>query len=95
MALQRLCSESSERGRGNIYNEKVFIAATLYDPGGELLGGDWGEAVLKLVELLGPDNVHLSIYENDADAEAKRALDTFHKRLFCEFNPQAWIYIAG
>ncbi|OCL00408.1 glycosyltransferase family 69 protein [Cenococcum geophilum 1.58] len=82
-ALQRRCRESHEPGRGNINNEKVFIAATLYDPKGLLVGGDWGSAVLKLVELLGPENVYLSVYENDADPLAKASLETLEKRLTC------------
>lgn len=45
-ALQRRCSEASKPGRGNINDEKVFIAAALYDPGGSLVGGDWGNTVL-------------------------------------------------
>ncbi|KAF2815758.1 uncharacterized protein BDZ99DRAFT_565695 [Mytilinidion resinicola] len=85
-ALQRRCSESSKPGRGNVHNEKVFIAAALYDPGGDLVGGDWGNAVLKLVELLGPENVHLSVYENDADPSANTALDTFRDKLSCNIS---------
>ncbi|KAF2735263.1 hypothetical protein EJ04DRAFT_601067 [Polyplosphaeria fusca] len=82
-ALQRTCAASSQPGRGNINNEKVFIAAALYDPNGELVGGDWGRAVLKLLDLLGPDNVHLSVYENDADTAANVALKEFEKKLKC------------
>jgi hypothetical protein len=74
-ALQKRCSSSPEPGRGNINNEKVFIAAALYDPGGSLLNGVWASSVLGLVDLLGPDNVYLSIYENDADPAAKAALN--------------------
>ncbi|OCL13448.1 glycosyltransferase family 69 protein [Glonium stellatum] len=81
--LQRKCQESQEPGRGNINNEKVFIAATLYDPDGALVGGDWGSAVLKLVELLGPENVHVSVYENDADPPAKASLESLEKKLTC------------
>ena len=81
--LQKRCVESKEPGRGNINNEKIFIAATLYDPGGTLVGKDWGSAVLGLVELLGPQNVHLSIYENDADPLAKAALESMEQRITC------------
>ncbi|KAF2114992.1 cryptococcal mannosyltransferase 1-domain-containing protein [Lophiotrema nucula] len=82
-ALQRLCLESSRLGRGNVNNEKVFIAAALYDPGGKLVDGDWGNAILRLVELLGPANVYLSVYENDADPSANEALEKFKGRLSC------------
>ena len=74
--LRRRCEESKEPGRGNIKNEKVFIAASLYDPEGTLVGGHWGSAVVDLVELLGPQNVHLSVYENDASSLAKLALES-------------------
>lgn len=39
--LRKRCLESKEPGRGNINNEKIFIAATLYDPDGLLVEGDW------------------------------------------------------
>jgi hypothetical protein len=88
-ALQKRCSVSSEPGRGNINNERIFIAAALYDPGGDLLNGAWANAVLGLVDLLGPDNVHLSIYENDADPAANAALDSFKTKVSCKCLPQS------
>jgi hypothetical protein len=72
--LERRCKESKDPGRGNVNNEKVFIAATLYDYNGLLLGGEWGDAVEELVQLLGPENVHVSVYENDPDELADAAL---------------------
>ena len=89
-SLQRKCLESKEPGRGNVNNEKVFIAATLYDPKGSLIGGDWGSAVLELVELLGPENVYLSVYENDADPRAKAALEALGKKLNCNLLPRPY-----
>lgn len=74
-ALQKRCKESKELGRGNVNNEKIFLAATLFDPAGTLIGGRWGNAVLELVELLGPQNVYLSVYENDATSAVKVALE--------------------
>ena len=82
-ALQRRCVASKEPGRGNINNERIFIAAALHDPGGTLVGKDWGGAVLELVELLGPQNVHLSIYENDADPLARAALESMEQKITC------------
>lgn len=83
-ALRKKCLASPEPGRGNVNNEKVFIAAALYDPGGSLLNGAWADSVIGLVDLLGPDNVHLSIYENDADSAAKAALNRFKTKVSCE-----------
>ena len=81
--LRKSCQESKEPGRGNISREKIYIAATLYDPGGSLVAGEWGRAVLELVDLLGFQNVHLSIYENDADESAKAALQEMAKKAKC------------
>ncbi|KAL8732649.1 MAG: hypothetical protein Q9166_002624 [cf. Caloplaca sp. 2 TL-2023] len=80
-ALRRRCEESKEPGRGNFNNEKIFIAASLYDPEGTLVGGQWGSAILELVELLGPQNVHLSVYEDDASPQAKAALKSMEKKV--------------
>lgn len=82
-ALRKSCTESTEPGRGNVNNEKIFIAAAMYDPRGTLIGGDWGNALLDLVDLLGPDNVYVSVYENDADSAANLALDRLKERLNC------------
>ena len=83
-ALQRRCQESKQLGRGNVNNETVFIAAALYDAEGVLVGGDWGSAVLELVDLLGPANVHLSVYENDPDPRAKASLENLANSLPCK-----------
>ena len=61
----------------NIYNEKIFIAASLYDKEGEIVSGQWGQSVLHLIDILGPQNVFLSIYENDPDPLAQAVLDSF------------------
>ena len=74
---------SSDPGRANIHNEKIFIAASIYDGDGTLVSGDWGNSVAGLVELLGPSNVFLSIYENDASEKAAKALDDFRGRITC------------
>ena len=68
----------------NLRDEKVFIAASIYDEGGTLTGGAWGEAMLELVDLLGPDNVYLSVYENDPDSLSKAALDDFESKVNCK-----------
>jgi hypothetical protein len=85
--LSQHCAESNEPGRANINGEKVFIAASIYDEEGTLVGGDWGRSVLELVDLLGPENVFLSIYENDADEKAKEVLTQFSEKLHCKMPP--------
>ncbi|OQN97964.1 hypothetical protein B0A48_16269 [Cryoendolithus antarcticus] len=74
VALRSRIEGSDKSGRGNPNNEKVFVATSLYDHEGELLGGKWGENLKELVEVLGEDNVFLSIYENDPDDGAEAAL---------------------
>lgn len=81
--LQRRCRESREPGRGNINSEKIYIAATLYDPGAKLVAGEWGRVVLELVDLLGSQNVYISIYENDADKSAEAALQDMARKAKC------------
>ena len=82
--LERRCKDSEEPGRGNVNNEKIFIAASIYDHDGSLLAGRWGNAVVELVQLLGPQNVHLSIYENDPNDAAKASLARLGSQLKCK-----------
>ncbi|KAK3350064.1 cryptococcal mannosyltransferase 1-domain-containing protein [Lasiosphaeria hispida] len=67
----------------NPHREKVFIAAILYDENGTLAGGIWGRRVLALINLLGPENVFLSIYENDSGARGQAALAAFKQLVPC------------
>ncbi|KAL2809374.1 cryptococcal mannosyltransferase 1-domain-containing protein [Aspergillus granulosus] len=78
-----LDSNSDKSGRGNLNNEKVFIAASLYDPTGELARGHWAASILSLITLLGEENVFLSIYENDSGAEGQSALAELDERVSC------------
>ncbi|KAJ5297760.1 hypothetical protein N7508_008009 [Penicillium antarcticum] len=82
--LRKSVLEKSYSGRGNLRNEKVFIAASLYDSGGELANGQWGEQLLELIHLLGNDNVFLSIYENDSGEEGERALHELEQKVQCQ-----------
>lgn len=82
--LQRRIRVENTTGRGNLHNEKVFVAASIYDPGGELAGGDWGRNVLELVNILGPENVFLSVYENDSGDTATAALARLEAQTRCE-----------
>lgn len=72
--LRDAVQASNDPGRGNPRNEKVFIAASIYDKGGDLAGGKWGTQLLQLVDMLGDKNVFVSIYENDSGEEGARAL---------------------
>ncbi|KAK2811129.1 hypothetical protein FQN50_002465 [Emmonsiellopsis sp. PD_5] len=79
--LRKKALDTKDPGRGNPRNEKIFIAASLYDRDGELARGRWGENVLQLIDLLGKDNVFLSIYENDSGAEGEAALKEFEAKV--------------
>jgi len=83
--LRRAALNSTLPGRANPRNEKVFIASSIYERNGTLTSGAWGEAMLSLVDLLGPDNVHLSIYANDPDPRSKQSLSALHQRVNCRF----------
>ncbi|OCT49631.1 hypothetical protein CLCR_07022 [Cladophialophora carrionii] len=83
-ALRERALASQEPGRVNIHNQKVFIAASIYDKGGKLLSGNWAQNVLDLIELLGSQNAFLSIYVNDSGPEAKEALKALEQRVPCE-----------
>ncbi|EZG07344.1 hypothetical protein H106_03447 [Trichophyton rubrum CBS 735.88] len=72
--LKRLAVGSETPGRGNPRNEKVFIAANIYDPDGSLAQSQWSRSILQLIDLLGPENSYLSIYENDMNEQARGAL---------------------
>ncbi|KAF3914724.1 hypothetical protein AA313_de0208125 [Arthrobotrys entomopaga] len=65
----------------NINNEKVFIAANIEDEG--LIRGAWGKSVLDLIDLLGQENVFLSIYENDGGPGVKAALEELSTLVKC------------
>ncbi|KAI1909043.1 hypothetical protein LOZ12_005761 [Ophidiomyces ophidiicola] len=74
---------SSNHGRGNPRNEKVFIAASIYDRDGKLARGQWGKNVLDLIDILGPDNTYLSVYENDSGDDSLIALREMEKKVPC------------
>ncbi|KAH0366608.1 hypothetical protein KCU65_g5217, partial [Aureobasidium melanogenum] len=74
---------STDPGRVNPYREKVFIASSIYDKQGKLASGPWAQNLLDLVDLLGPENVFLSIFEDDPDNLARASLEQFSKQLEC------------
>lgn len=75
--------QSSNDGRGNPHKQKIFIATAIYDKGGHLVNGAWGQALLNLISILGSENVFLSIYENDSGSEAHEALEAFKRQVLC------------
>ena len=82
-ALRDRIRKGQEVGSGNIHKEKIFIAASIFDPGAGLASGDWAKNVLELVHILGPENVYLSIYENDSGEDAVEALAKLQTRVPC------------
>ena len=83
-SLETRIESSEDYGRANPENQKIFIAASIYDESGQLLGGAWGEAVLKLINMLGNRNVFLSIYENASGEAALVAQYKFEKKVQCQ-----------
>lgn len=71
------------QGCANPLDEKVFISISLYDKGGHLASGRWGEQVLELIQMLGPENTFLSIYENDSPL-GEAPLEEFKSKVPCE-----------
>jgi hypothetical protein len=65
----------------NPHQERVFIAANIVDK--DLIKGAWGKALLKLIEIIGPENTFLSIYENDSGSDTKIALEELGAELKC------------
>jgi hypothetical protein len=74
---------STDPGRINIHNEKIFIASSIYDKQGRLASGPWAQNLLDLIDLLGPENVFLSVFEDDPDSLARTSLKHFSKRVSC------------
>lgn len=81
--LRRKIQQSSQDGRGNPDKQKIFIATTVYDKEGCLVKGDWGNSIINLIEILGSDNVFLSIYQNGKGEEARHALKAYEHRVPC------------
>ena len=82
--IRKTIEASKDYGRGNPDNQKIFIAASIYDEGGHLLGGAWGRALLELIDILGNKNVFLSIYENDSGVEALTAKINLEQEVQCK-----------
>nr|KMM71867.1 hypothetical protein CPAG_08168 [Coccidioides posadasii RMSCC 3488] len=80
-ALQRRILGSARPGRGNPNGEKIFIAANIINE--DLIRGAWGDAMRELVDILGEENVFVSVYENDSGVGTSDALREFQERLRC------------
>ena len=72
-------AKTTTPGRGNPNNERIFIAANIVDA--ELITSEWGDRVMELLDLLGPKNVFLSIFENDSGNATTQALQTLDQRI--------------
>ena len=83
-ALTTRIKTSTEVGRGNPSNEKIFISISLYDRNGHLASGKWGQLLIDVIDLLGHDNVFLSIYENDSGEAAAEALQALKAKIPCQ-----------
>jgi hypothetical protein len=53
----------------------------LYDRTGQLASGQWGDALVQLIDLLGHDNVFLSLYENNSGQKGRQALQALAQRI--------------
>ncbi|EFQ98325.1 hypothetical protein MGYG_01358 [Nannizzia gypsea CBS 118893] len=72
---------STQPGRGNPDGQKVFIASNIVQEG--MIGGPWGRSLLELVDILGEDNVFVSVYENDSGPGTQDALRELAAQLPC------------
>lgn len=70
-------------GRANVRAEKIFIAAAITDPDGNLVRHDWGQNLMTLINILGPENCYLSIYANGGPG-GKKALDHLKQKIRCD-----------
>lgn len=81
--LEQRVTSSTASGRGNVNNEKIFLAANIINE--ELIRGPWGSSVLELINIVGEENVFVSIYENDSGNGTRDALEAFQRKLPCSY----------
>lgn len=72
-------TKTTATGRGNPNNERIFIAANIVNA--KLIDQEWGWRVMELMDLLGPENVFLSVFENDSGPDTTRALKLLSQRI--------------
>jgi hypothetical protein len=70
-------------GRGNVNHENIFVGANIINE--ELIRGPWGSSVLELVDILGEENVFVSIYENNSANGTRDVLEAFQRKLPCSY----------
>ena len=63
---------------------KVFIAANLYQSESLLRAGSWTLSILELIDQLKPENVYLSIFENNSTDATPQLLHDFEKQVKCK-----------
>ncbi len=85
--LEHVIQSSSRPGRGNPNSDKIFIASNIINA--DLIRGRWGNAMLRLIDYLGPENVFVSVYENDSGPDTVAALTEFARKLPCTLSPQS------
>ncbi|KAL1637499.1 hypothetical protein SLS56_000637 [Neofusicoccum ribis] len=72
-ALQAVDQQAEHDAETAVKGEKIFISSIhLHDE--QLLRGHWNDALLSLVDALGPENVFVSIYESNSLDNTKGAL---------------------
>ncbi|KAK2861332.1 hypothetical protein FQN49_004314 [Arthroderma sp. PD_2] len=90
--LRQKILSSMQSGRGNPNNEKIFIASNIVQEG--MIRGPWGNSLLELVNILGEDNVFVSIYENDSGSGTEDALRELATKLPCNSSIVAGDHIS-
>ncbi|CAF1222566.1 unnamed protein product [Adineta ricciae] len=63
---------------------RVFIAINLYQSQSLLEDGSWTCTLMELIDQLGPNNVYLSIFENNSTDATPHLLRQIEKQLKCE-----------
>ena len=90
--LEAHVSSSTYAGRANAANQKIFIAANIIDE--ELIRGHWGKSLMSLVDVLGPSNVFVSVYENDSNPGTSAALRDLGDKLPCNSSIVAGAHLS-
>ena len=93
--LRASISGSQENGRGNPSKEQIFISCALYDKNGHLAGGPWGQNLLDFIDILGPENVFLSIYENDSGEAGETALLELESKVKCDYEIVSELHVPA
>lgn len=82
-SLENKVRASHFPGRGNPHHDKVYVASNIINE--HLIRGPWGRSLLSLIDLLGEENVFVSIYENDSGNATIAALQNLRDVLPCKW----------